>query len=120
MGIAEKLVWAGVRAEMPAVHNALDLATSSSVSEGLPTAIEEAMACGVPCVVTDVGDSALIVGESGIVVPPRNPEALAAGWQACLMKDRVELGLKARSRILEGFSAERQIMRTKRAILAAT
>jgi glycosyltransferase involved in cell wall biosynthesis len=83
-GISNRVIWAGERDDMPAVYNALDIACSSSVSEGLPNAIAEAMACGVPCVVTDVGDSALLVGDSGIVVPPNDPQALADGLTECL------------------------------------
>ena len=64
---------------MPAVCNALDVLASSSITEGFPNVIAEAMACGVPCVVTDVRDSRNIVGEFGIVVPPGDSDALAAG-----------------------------------------
>ena len=63
----------GPRRDVPRLHAGLDLATSSSVSEAFPLAIGEAMACGVPCVATDVGDSASIVGETGWVVPPATP-----------------------------------------------
>ncbi|MDD3643367.1 MAG: glycosyltransferase, partial [Candidatus Krumholzibacteria bacterium] len=66
----------------------------------------EAMACGVPCVVTGVGDSALIIGETGIVVPPGDPAALAAGWERILSlasEQRRELGRAARGRIEEEF-----------------
>lgn len=81
LGLAEKVIWPGfIFHEMPAAYNALDICCSSSYSEGTPNVVAEAMACGVPCVVTDVGDSRQIVGETGIVVPPKNPEALAAGW----------------------------------------
>lgn len=65
------------------------------------------MACGVPCVVTDVGDSALLVGGTGRVVPPRNPQALAKAWLEILdfgSEGRTQLGLAARRRIVQHFS----------------
>jgi glycosyltransferase involved in cell wall biosynthesis len=68
--------------------------------------VGEAMASGVPCVVTDVGDSAKMVGPTGIVVPPRNPEALAKAWSQLLYvgaDDRAQLGGAARERIRENF-----------------
>jgi glycosyltransferase involved in cell wall biosynthesis len=74
------LLWAGARSDMTAVHNACDLAVNSSAyGEGVSNAISEAMACGIPCVVTDVGDSSWVVGSFGQVVPPQDWEALAAG-----------------------------------------
>lgn len=74
----------GRRSDIPRLTAALDLATSSSLSEGFPNVLAEAMACGIPCVVTDAGDSARIVGNRGIVVPVRDPQALADGWKAAL------------------------------------
>ena len=82
LDVAKKVAWSGSVSDMSSAYNALDICCSSSYGEGTSNVIAEAMACGVPCVVTDVGDSALIVGETGVVVPPRNPEALAAGWAA--------------------------------------
>lgn len=77
IGLEERVIWAGARGDMPCVYNALDLLVSASAyGEGFSNVIGEAMACGVACVVTDVGDSAWIVGEVGRVVPPGEPRAL--------------------------------------------
>lgn len=116
LGIADRLIWTGPRADMPAVLSALDIASSSSAfGEGFSNAIAEAMACERPCVVTDVGDSARIVGTLGEVAPPRDEEALAAA--IARMFDRVaqdaELGRRARTRIVEEFSVARMVSRTE-------
>jgi glycosyltransferase involved in cell wall biosynthesis len=103
-GIADRVIWAGAREDMPAVYNALDIACSSSAfGEGLPNVICEAMACDVPCVVTDVGDSALLVGNTGIVVPPNDPQALAEGLSECLNQMALGQPRNPRSRIEERF-----------------
>lgn len=107
LGIDDMVIWTGAYADMPGVYNGLDIATSTSCyGEGFSNAIGEAMACGVPCVVTDVGDSAWIVGDTGVVVSPNNPEDLAKGWISCLNQERNELGCQARDRILENFSVK--------------
>jgi glycosyltransferase involved in cell wall biosynthesis len=101
----------GERDDMPKVMNALDIATSSSAyGEGFPNVVGEVMACEVPCVVTDVGDSARIVGVSGVVVPPGNPQALAGGWQELIEagpEGRKRLGKLARERINRNYSLEK-------------
>jgi glycosyltransferase involved in cell wall biosynthesis len=102
------------RGDAPAFLAGLDVAVSSSYSEAFPNVVGEAMACGTPCVVTDVGDSAIIVGETGVVVPPRNPQALADGVMRLLDLDRASLealGRSARERIVSEYSIERAAAR---------
>ncbi|HEU0277494.1 MAG TPA: glycosyltransferase [Rhodanobacteraceae bacterium] len=82
LGLAGRLIWTGARQDMPAVYSAFDLAASTSYGEGFPNVIAEAMACGRRCVVTDVGDSARIVGNCGVVVPPHSPVAVADALEA--------------------------------------
>jgi glycosyltransferase involved in cell wall biosynthesis len=65
------------------------------------------MACGVPCVATDVGDSSFLIGDTGIVVPPRDSQALADAWERLLLlsaEERFALGERARQRIQQLFS----------------
>jgi glycosyltransferase involved in cell wall biosynthesis len=86
---------------------AFDIFSLSSLSEGFSNVIGEAMACGVPCVVTDVGDSALIVGDYGKVVERGQPVALCRAWVELLRLDgetRREMGKMARQRIVERYS----------------
>ncbi len=111
LGLSKRLIWANFRSDMPAVYNALDILCLSSTSEGFPNVVGEAMACGVSCVVTDVGDAAEIVGDTGIVVPPGNPEAMAQGLIEMLGRNSTD-GRSPRERILENFGHERMIQAT--------
>jgi glycosyltransferase involved in cell wall biosynthesis len=99
----------GRRRDMRRFFSAIDIATSSSLSEAFPVAVGEAMACGTPCVVTNVGDSALIVGDTGKVVPAEDPQALAAAWQSLLAGGagaRKLMGHAARERIEARFDLD--------------
>lgn len=77
LGIESKCHLIGPRRDMPRIFSALDIATSSSISEAFPLAVGEAMSSGVPCAATDVGDTAQLIGQTGRVVPARSPETLA-------------------------------------------
>jgi glycosyltransferase involved in cell wall biosynthesis len=97
------------------VYNALDVCVSASVGEGFSNVIAEAMSCKVPCVVTDVGDSGMIVGEAGRVVPAGEPEKMAEAMRDLVeMKeiDRKLLGDQARERIAAEFSVVKMVSAT--------
>ncbi|NWJ97219.1 MAG: glycosyltransferase [Chloroflexi bacterium] len=114
-GLSKKIHLLGLRHDITRITAALDLATSSSCfGEGFPNVIGEAMACGIPCVVTDVGDSRLIVGETGKVVPARDPQALAKAWQEYLelpKAERQSIGERARLRVERLYSIEEVVSR---------
>ncbi len=96
--------------DMAAAYNAFDILVSSSYGEGLAVVIGEGMACGIPCVATDVGDSAFAIGDTGLIVPSKNPSALADSICTILQMsthERVELGRRARQRVLDHFSIEK-------------
>ena len=107
-GIAERFVRLGRRRDVDRLYAALDIATlSSAFGEGFPNVLAEAMACGVPCAATDVGDSAAIVGDTGLVVPPRDAAALAAAWERLRSEsrdDRAARGAAARQRVSDRFT----------------
>ncbi len=119
LGLTGKVSWLGQRHDMEAVFNALDLNVSSSAwGEGTPNSIAEGMACGVPAVVTDSGDSAWTVGTTGFVTPAGDPHALAEAILA--MRGRIERGEidgeLVRDRILESMSLESLARQTEAAL----
>ncbi|MEG4320537.1 MULTISPECIES: glycosyltransferase [unclassified Microcoleus] len=108
--IVDRIHLLGDRQDIPRLTAALDIASSSSFyGEAFPNVIGEAMSCGVPCVVTDVGDSAWIVSNTGRIVSPKNPKALADAWKELIkvgLEGRNALGKAARTRIIENFSLD--------------
>jgi glycosyltransferase involved in cell wall biosynthesis len=99
----------GPRSDVHLLIPCFDLFCLSSRSEGLPTVIGEAMACGVPCVATDVGDTAVLIGQTGHIVPREDASALASGLIRVLSlthEERQALGAKARQRIQTHFSID--------------
>jgi glycosyltransferase involved in cell wall biosynthesis len=114
LGLSDRVLWLPGNTAVRDVYNALDVLTSSSAfGEGFSNVIGEAMACGARCVVTDVGDSAMIVGSTGIVVPHSDPSALAAGWAEALQRYHGTNGEASRRRIQDEFSLPRLIDRTE-------
>lgn len=95
--------WAGERVDMCAVYNAIDVLCLPSRSEGFPNVVGEAMACGVPCVVTNSGDSALIVGGTGTIAPVADPTALATAVLDTVAEE-VSTPECRRTRVQEHFS----------------
>lgn len=113
-GIAQLCHLLGPRNDIAALTAGLDVAVSSSTSEGFSNTVGEAMACGVPCVVTDVGDSAEIVGDTGRIVPPGDPDAMADAICELIdlgVEGRRGLGVSARRRIAERYELGQVVRR---------
>jgi glycosyltransferase involved in cell wall biosynthesis len=111
LGLGQNILWAGPRTNMPAVFNTFNLSVSSSAyGEGFPNVVAEAMACGVPCVSTKIGDAQDIVADTGVIVPPHDHQALAAAILQILnlsVEKRKLMGTLARQRIIANFSLEK-------------
>lgn len=105
---AERVHLLGERSDVPDILNAMDVFTLNSAwGEAFPNVLGEAMACELPCVTTAIGDSAAIVGDTGSVIAPRSPEALATAWETLLAQGteaRAALGARARQRIEDNYA----------------
>ncbi len=105
----------GLRNDVGALLAAADIVVSSSAfGEGFSNAIAEGMACGLPAVATEVGDACDIVGNIGVLVPPRNPQALAAAMRSLAAEPAAARAVRAarsRERIAKRFSLDRAVAR---------
>jgi len=114
--LQDQVILLNQRPDIPAIMNALDLhVLSSAYGEAFPNVLNEAMACGTPCVTTDVGDSALIVSTTGWVVPPKDPRALAEAILDAIQEKTnapdmwATRQMMARKRVQENFSIETMV-----------
>ncbi|MBF0160326.1 MAG: glycosyltransferase, partial [Magnetococcales bacterium] len=116
-GLQDRLLWAGAHNDMPAVYTALDIGVSSSAfGEGFSNAVAEGMACGRSFVVTDVGDSADIVADNGLVVPVGDAHAMAQAIVTLaqrLRQQRDQYHQQARAAIVNRFSPQRLAQETE-------
>lgn len=110
--LASRIVALGQRDDVPDLMAVMDVFLLSSIGEALPTVVVEAMACGTPCVVTDVGDSTEIVGDTGWVAPPGQVDVLAAATLEALGEPEEAQAARrqrARQRVEEHFGIERMV-----------
>jgi len=116
LGIGTRMRWESGKTDMAGIYSALDIAVSASAfGEGFSNALAEAMACGVPCVATEVGDANAVVGETGLVVPPSDSVALADGILRMIHRlpgEREMLGGRAREHISTSFRMDRLVSET--------
>jgi glycosyltransferase involved in cell wall biosynthesis len=120
MDIGDRVQFPGTCADMQAAYNALSFLVLSSTDEGFPNVLGEAMACGIPCVTTRVGDAAALVGPWGVVVDPGDDEAIAAALSALLQESTPERKARAeaaRQRICSTYSTETLAKNTERLLL---
>ena len=106
-GFAERFICLGERSDIPACFKAMDIFCLHSITEGFPNALGEAMSIALPCVTTDVGDAAYLLGDAGIVVPSQNPESLAKALETLIIAspaERLGLGERAHKRVVENFT----------------
>lgn len=106
-GYVNRFALLGQRKDVAHCLSAMDLLCLHSRTEGFPNVVGEAMAAGLPCVSTDVGDAALLIGSTGTIVPKENHLALADGLKSMIEltgEARCELGKNAKSRVAKEFS----------------
>lgn len=106
-GLLGRLFLLGIRDDMESIYPAFDLLTlCSTFGEGFPNVLTEAMACGIPCVATDVGDCREIIGDLGLIVARRDPDALAQAWKSMLAGPSEDRSSKVRDRAVERYRIE--------------
>lgn len=115
-GLSDLLVWAGNCTDMVAVYNALDIVVHPSMGEGFPNVIAESMACGTPCIATDVGDSSSIIGNEGVIVRPQSRTELTQALIGMIENLDKYDSHAVRAHITSNFSLDRLIASTEHVI----
>ena len=106
VGLRDRFHLLGARRDIAAIDASLDVSVCASTTEGFPNVVGEAMACGVPCVATNVGECAEVVGDTGRIVPKQNPQQLGEAIVELLNLPPVErfaLGQAARGRVCQRY-----------------
>ena len=112
--LGDHIILLGERNDIDVIMNGIDFFVLSSKSEAFPMVLGEAMACGTPCITTDVGDAKDIIGETGVCVPKKDPMLLAQGilaaihWESKLYEEKSYM---ARKRIVEYYSLDKVVNR---------
>lgn len=109
-GLQDRFVLLGERRDIPACLAAMDIYCMPSSNEGFPNSLGEAMAMGLPCVATDVGDARVLTGDTAVLVPAQDERSLAAGLlQMVDLSDeqRHQIGQRAKARVMAEFSMTR-------------
>ena len=115
---ADRFFWLGNQKNVEDFYSGFDIScSSSSFGEGFSNSIAEAMSCECACVVTDVGDSAKIVGDSGIVVKANSVESLFLGLEKMIQSNYKKFGIEARKRVVKYFSIDTMVKNTQKEIL---
>jgi len=117
LGLRQRLIWVEATRNVAPVYSALDLVCSASSTEGFGNVTAEAMACETPCVVTDVGASAKIVGNLGVLVPPNDTTALATGIATALARLDTPEPWRLRERMAARYGIDRLVDRTENVLL---
>jgi glycosyltransferase involved in cell wall biosynthesis len=110
LAIADKVYLGGERRDLPSLYSALDaLCLSSAWGEGFPNVVGEAMSCALPCIATDVGDTAQILDGIGTIVAPRDVAGIATAIERLAAMPETErrlLGTRGRERVIERYSID--------------
>ncbi|MEL0167499.1 MAG: glycosyltransferase [Pseudomonadaceae bacterium] len=111
-GLAERFVFLGEQSDMPGYMSAMDVFCLHSDTEGFPNVLGEAMSVGLPCIATDVGDAAYLLGGAGLILPKSNKALLSSAMKELAEKEYFDLkclGVKCRERVSQYFTLDQSV-----------